>query len=363
MGRNSILIADDFRANRKILAHIFEEQFDIFEAEDGQATIDILNKKKDEIVLVFLDLKMPRKTGLDVLEYMKKEKLLDIIPVIMITGESTESTDVMAYESGVSEIIYKPFDATIVMRRAKNMIELYRHKLYLEDEIKEKKEELEEKNRELRKQQEMLEENNNFLIQALSSVIEVRSMESAESISRIKKITGILLNNLVEMYPEVGLSNTQIQLIMNASTLHDIGKISLPDSILHKQGELNEEEKEILKQHSINGCNILERFKQRENEFYVYCYDICRYHHERYDGSGYPDGLKGDEIPIWAQVVSVADVYNDMVTGTKYKTPFAADVAIKMILEGKCGAFSPKIMDCLDSAKLELYRAIENEID
>lgn len=362
MGRNSIIIADDFRANRKILSHIFCEQFDIIEAIDGEDTISKLEENQEKVVLLFLDLKMPKKTGLEVLEHMKKTGLLELIPVIMITGESTESTDVMAYENGVSEIIYKPFDATIVMRRAMNMIELYEHKLHLEDEIKTKKEELEKKNQELQRQQELLEKNNSFLIETLTSIIEARSERSSESVQRVKYFTGIILSNLVELYPDLELNSTQIQLIMNASTLHDIGKITTPDYILHKTTELTKDEARILRQHPIAGCEILDKFKQRESDFFRYCYDICRYHHERYDGSGYPDGLSGDDIPIWAQVVAVADTYNDMVSGYELKIPYAPDVAVKMIINGERGAFSPKIIDCLDSAKLQLYKAVEEQM-
>ena len=350
MKKSTLLIADDVLINRELLKDIFEDKYELLEACDGEETINLLDKYKDEIVLVFLDLVMPKKDGLEVMKYMTKNKLIDKIPVIMITGEATVETDVKAYEYGAADIIYKPFEPAVVRRRAKNIIELYKHRIYIEKE-------LEIRTKELYESKKKIEQSNEFLINALSSVVEFRSLESGEHIQRVKEFTRILLKHVKLLHSEYDLTDEKIELMVNASALHDIGKIAIPDSILGKPGKLTDEEYEEMKKHTIYGCQMLEKFKQEENEFYRYCYDICRHHHERYDGRGYPDKLKGEEIPIWAQVVSVVDVYDALVNKRVYKDAFPIDEAISMIHEGKCGIFSPIILECFDHAKDELIEA------
>ena len=352
--KNMLLIVDDVDINRAILGDIFVEQYQIAEAENGEEAIKELEAHKDEIALVFLDLQMPKKNGLDVLDFMNETGLINLIPVIMITGESTVDSDLKAYELGAADIIYKPFEPEIVIRRALNIIELYENRIYLEKK-------LEKRTAQLRESQKKLENNNEFLINALSSVVEFRSLESGEHIKRVKTFTGILLYHLQKLYPEYELSDEQLKLIVNASALHDIGKIAIPDDILLKPGKLTRDEFEIMKTHTNKGCEILEMFKQEENEFYQYCYDICRYHHERYDGKGYPDQLSGEDIPIWAQVVSIIDVYDALVSKRVYKIPYAVEEAERMILTGECGTFSPKIIDCFEAAKLELFQLTEGK--
>lgn len=355
MERNMILIADDQEINREVLKVIFEEQYQILEAVDGEQAIEALEQYHQEIVLILLDLLMPNKSGMDVLELMTQKGYMDYIPVIMITGESTASTDEKAYEYGVSDIIYKPFAPKVVMRRAKNIIELFAHRIYLEKK-------LEERTKELRESKEKLEKSNEFLINALSSVVEYRSLESGEHIRRVKYFTKILLKYLRRYYPEYKITDEQAKLIVEASALHDIGKIAIPDNILLKPGRLTKEEFEEMKKHTTYGCELLEQFKQEDTDFYRYCYDICRYHHERYDGSGYPDKLAGEEIPIWAQIVSIVDVYDALVTERVYKKPYAVDEAIRMIYDGECGVFSDKILECFRLAKYDLLQATENKL-
>ncbi len=348
----TILIADDVEINRIVLTQIFKEQFHILEAEDGQQTIQILDENSDKIALLFLDLMMPKKTGLDVLAYMQEKGYMNTIPVIMITGDGTDETDEKAYEYGASDIIYKPFATNVIKRRAINIIELFENRFNIEKK-------LEKRTKELIAIQEKLEKNNEFLVNALSSVVEFRSLESGEHIKRVKYFTRIFLNIMQEYYPEYELTKEQISLIVNASALHDIGKIAIPDSILLKPAKLTDEEFAEMKKHTLYGCKILENFKQEESEFYRYCYDICRHHHERYDGKGYPDGLAGEDIPIWAQVVSLVDVYDALVSRRVYKTPYATDVAARMIVEGECGTFSPKLLYCFEMAKSVLFESSE----
>lgn len=354
MERNSILIADDQEINREILKVIFEEQYEILEASDGTQAINLIEAHRETIVLVFLDLLMPGKSGLDVLAFMTDKGYMDAIPVIMITGEATADTDEKAYEYGVSDIIYKPFAPKVVMRRSMNIIELFAHRIDIERK-------LEERTKELRESKEKLERSNEFLVNALSSVVEFRSLESGEHIQRVKHLTKIMLKYVRKFYPQYQLTKEQVGLIVNASGLHDLGKVAIPDSILLKPGKLTAEEFEEMKKHTIYGCELLEQFKQEETEFYRYCYDICRYHHERYDGRGYPDHLKGDEIPIWAQVVSIIDVYDALVSKRVYKEAYADDEAARMIRDGECGTFSPVMLDCFRMAKYELLEAAEQK--
>lgn len=354
MEKDTILIADDAELNREMIKFIFEEQYHIIEAENGEQAISSMKENGDKICLMFLDLLMPKMSGLDVLRFMNDTGYIDIIPVIMITGEATDETDEKAYEYGASDIIYKPFAPNVVMRRAKNIMELFEHRIYLEHK-------LDERTRQLRESREKLERSNEFLINALSSVIEFRSLESGEHIQRVKYFTKLFLEYIMKMYPKYGITREQASLIVNASALHDIGKIAIPDSILLKPGRLTEEEFEEMKKHTVYGCELLEKFKQEDNEFYRYCYDICRYHHERHDGNGYPDKLKGDAIPIWAQIVSVVDVYDALVSKRVYKDPFAVDEAARMIMEGECGVFSPEMLDCFRLAKQELFAVTEGE--
>lgn len=352
MERNTILIADDEELNRSLLKQIFEEQFRIVEARDGEEAIQLL-KEDDTVCLLLLDLMMPKKSGLDVMKFMKDNGYMERIPVIMITGEATLESDLKAYEYGASEIIYKPFAASVVMRRSLNTLELFESRRNMEAMLAKRTEEL-------REAQTKLKETNEFLINTLSAAIELRSLESDEHIQRVREFTRLVLNYLKQHYPEYKLTDGQIDLIVSASALHDIGKIAIPDSILLKPGKLTKKENAELKKHTIYGCQLFENFKQEDNEFYRYCYDICRSHHERYDGSGYPDGLVGEEIPIWAQAVSIVDVYDDLISKRAYKIPYANDLAIEMIHDGECGAFSPKILDCFDLARSEFFQLSEH---
>ncbi|MCM1107146.1 MAG: response regulator [Blautia sp.] len=350
--KKTILIADDEEVNREILKQIFAEQFQVLEAADGQEATEILDANPEKIVMLFLDLIMPKKTGLQVMEHMKENGYMERIPVIMITGEATVESDIKAYEYGASDIIYKPFAPAVVMRRTINLLELFENRIRMEEKLA-------RRTKALADARERLEKNNEFLINALSSVVEFRSQESGEHIRRVKYFTRILLNFMQKYYPEYGLTKEQIDLIVYASALHDIGKIAIPDRILLKPGKLTPTEFEEMKKHTTEGCKILEKFKQEESDFYRYCYDICRYHHERYDGNGYPDGLVGEEIPIWAQVVSIVDVFDALVSKRVYKLPYPTGEAVRMIQDGECGEFSPKIMDCFNLAKEDLCQTAE----
>lgn len=348
-----ILVVDDAEVNRVILSEIFKEQYEVLEAPDGQVACDIIDEKKEDISIIFLDLSMPVKSGLEVLAHMRHTELIDKIPVIMITGESTIDSDTKAYEYGAADIIYKPFAPNVVMRRAKNLIELYQSKRDIEKE-------LEKRTDELKKNQEMLASTNEFLIDALGSVVEFRSLESGDHVQRVKKLTKILMKQIQSFYPEYNLTKEDIEMISQAAALHDVGKIAIKDEILNAPRALTPQEFEEMKKHSLYGCDILQRFKLQDNKFFKYCYDICRWHHEKVDGNGYPDQLKGDEIPIYCQAVAIADCFDALCSKRVYKGPVMPIEAFNMIKRGECGAFGDVILDAFDSSKLEMFCAYEN---
>ena len=332
----TILIVDDVEINRKILASFFEEQYNILEAADGEEAIRIINEKKKEISLIFLDLIMPNKNGIDVLIYLRGVGLLDCIPVIMITGEATEETDMKAYKYGAADVIYKPFTEKIVTKRAMNLMEQF--------SIREKKEtEMRLQTSEVFESMEQLASMNEFLLDALGSVAEFGSLESASHIKRIKSFTKILLGYVKSDYPEYGLSDRKIYLISQASALHDIGKIAMPDEILNAPRKLTVDEFDEIKKHATVGCEIILQFQLADNEFFKYCYDICRWHHEKIDGKGYPEGLKGEEIPVEARIIGIADAIDAMNSNRVYRGKKDISFVLEQLEQGKGTQFDPNI--------------------
>ncbi|MCM1468568.1 MAG: HD domain-containing protein [Alistipes sp.] len=352
MERQQILIVDDEEINRAILGGVFQEEYDIIEAANGQeATLQI--EKNKNIALICLDIVMPVMNGFGVLEYMKEHDLIEKIPVMLITSETVLDSEEQAYSYGIADVMHKPFYPHIVKRRASNIIELYQNKHNMEVRLKEQEEEI-------RAQEKKIRENNEFMIDALSTVVEFRSLETGEHIRRIKYFTRILLKYLMMYYPKYGLTQQDVDEIARAAALHDIGKIGIPDSILLKPGKLTTEEFEIMKTHTTIGCDILKKFSEDETDrFYRYCYEICRHHHERWDGNGYPDHLAGDEIPISAQIVAIADVYDALVSPRVYKGPYANNIAYDMIMNGECGQFSPDVLECFALAKVDFFNIVE----
>lgn len=350
--RQKILIVDDEEVNRVILNGMFRDDFETLEAENGQDAVELIEKYHTDIVLVLLDIMMPVMDGFGVLDYMKEHGLIDSVPVIMITSEDISESDDRAYMYGIADVMHKPFYPHIVKRRSHNIIELYRNKQNMEQRLKEQEETLKEQER-------ALQENNEFMIETLSSVVEFRSQETGDHIRRIKYFTRILLKYLLKYFPRYGLTEKDVDEIARAAALHDIGKIGISDAILQKPAKLTEQEYEVMKTHTLIGCEILEKFRRnQEDSFYRYCYEICRYHHERWDGGGYPDGISGDEIPISAQIVGVADVYDALVSKRVYKDAYANDVAYDMIIKGECGQFSPDVIECFELAKEDFFNIV-----
>ena len=329
-----LLVVDDSEMNREILKEILGKEYQILEACDGEEALKMLEQYGTEISLVLLDIIMPKMDGFEVLAYMNRDKWIEDIPVIMISSEGSESYIRRAYELGASDYISRPFDTKVVYQRVINMIKLYakqRRLIHLvTDQIYEK------------------EKNNRMMTGILSQIVEFRNGESGLHVLHINILTQLLLEKLMRKSENYDLSWSQQHMIATASALHDIGKIGIDEKILNKPGKLTKEEFEAMKQHTIIGARMLDSLEMyHDEEMMKYAYEICRWHHERYDGKGYPDGLKGEEIPISAQVVSLADVYDALVSDRVYKKAYSHEKAMEMILNGECGMFNPLLLECL----------------
>lgn len=340
-----ILIVDDSEMNREILSSILGDEFDILEAADGKECISVIRKYGRDIALVLLDIVMPEMDGFEVLEFMNKHEWIDDIPVIMISSEDSAASVKKAYEMGVSDYINRPFDVEVVHRRVFNTIKLYAKQRRLialiTNQVYEK------------------EKNNRILIEILSQIVEFRNGESGRHVLNVNIITGILLEQLTQITDKYNISWSDRLIITTAASLHDIGKIGINEKILNKAGRLTPQEIEKIKEHTVIGASILENMELfKDEELVKTAYQICRWHHERYDGRGYPDGLKGEEIPVSAQVVALADVYDALVSRSVYKKSYSHEEAMKMILGGECGAFNPVLLQCLTEAQDKIKESI-----
>lgn len=333
-----ILIVDDSEINREILSGMLGDGFKIMEASSGEECVSLLKQHGTAIALILLDIVMPGMSGFDVLHIMNDNHWIEDIPVIMISSDTSDNSIREAYELGVSDYISRPFDARVVHQRVFNTIKLYAKQRRLvklvSDQIYEK------------------EKDNSMMVSILSHIVEFRNGESGAHVLHIRELTEMLLDRLVQKTTKYNISNADFSLIPMASALHDIGKIGIDDKILNKPGRLTNEEFAIMKTHTLIGASMLENLEEFQDEELVkVAHQICRWHHERYDGRGYPDGLKGDEIPIAAQIVSVADVYDALVSERVYKKAFPHEKAIEMILNGECGIFNPILLECFMDIK------------
>ncbi len=336
-----ILIIDNSEINRNLLVQMLEGEYQIIQAGDGEHGMQLLEQYGRKIALVLLNINMQGIDGFEVLSYMNRRQWIEDIPVIMISGEDTETSIRYAYDLGAVDYINSPFDAKIVYQRVTNTIKLYAKQRRLisliTDQINEK------------------EKNNQMMIRILSQIVEFRNGESGSHVLHINKLTEMLLDRLIQKTDQYQLDGQMISMIATASSLHDIGKICVDERILNKPGKLTKEEFEIMKTHAVIGAGMLEHLENYQDEPMIkVAHEICRWHHERYDGNGYPDGLKADEIPISAQVVSVADVYDALVSKRIYKKAFSHEKALQMILNGECGQFNPILIDCLKEISEEI---------
>ena len=339
-----ILIVDDAQINRIILCELLRNQYQILEAEDGKKALEMIKEDKS-IDLVLLDIVMPNMDGYQVLEKMKEQRYLEYLPVIIISSEGDTTSMEKAYELGATDYIRRPFESYIINRRIKNTLMLYEKQKKLVHLVEQ--------------QIQKRVNNNTTLINVLGHIVEFRNGESGLHIQHIQTITKMLLLQMGKKSHEYKLSDADILLISTASSLHDIGKISIDEKILNKPGRLTKDEFEIVKQHSLIGAEMLKTVPNyNNNDLLEYAYQICRWHHERYDGNGYPDGLKGEEIPIAAQVVSIVDAYDALTSKRVYKEAYSHEEALKMIQKGKCGVFNPLLIECL----MDIESYIQNDL-
>ena len=360
MADRSILVVDDNEINRGILGEIFKDKYNILEAGDGLEALKIMEENEGKLAAVLLDIVMPEMDGYQVLEEMgKRDNLNDVIPVLMITADTSTEAERASYQKGAADVIHKPFDPVIVDRRVSRNIELYDHKNNLESQIDDQTRVLKKQFIYLKKQEEKLKNSNEKVIDTIATIVEFRSMESSYHLKRIKGFVRILALTAMNNYPELGLTPHLVDVITQASAMHDIGKISVPDSILLKPGKLTNEEFELMKSHTTRGSEIIELLKDvQDKEYYEMSLDICRHHHERYDGRGYPDGLKGDENSIGAQLTALADVYDALVSDRVYKAAFPMDKAYEMIKDGECGVFNEKLLACFEFARPDMEKLV-----
>ena len=350
-----ILIVDDEETNRMILANMFDSEYGIIEADDGETGLAAVMEHRDSISAILLDVMMPKTDGIQMLHELRRLDLIDRIPVFLITADTADSTMQEAYYLGVMDVILKPVIPYIVRRRVNSVVELFRARRRLGAEVERQRDQLLIQTRQLA-------EMSMGMVEALSAAIEFRSDESGEHVRRIHDITCYLLK---ETPLGKGLTENEIRLIGMGAVTHDVGKISIPDAVLNKKGKLTAEEYELMKSHTVRGAELLSQIPQmREHSAFRYAYDIALHHHERWDGGGYPHHLVGDETPIWTQIVSLADVYDALVSKRCYKDALPPDEAIRMILDGECGVFNPELLKyfCQEEPSLRrFYQKKEGE--
>lgn len=345
-----MLVVDNTEMNKSILHEIFYSLYELIETDSSETALKLIKQYKNDISIILINEKIAHDFSSETIKRLTDEKIFENIPVILILNNDyfkiRNSFDNLYF----SDVIASPVNPYIIKKRVENLVELFSHKNKLEKIVDEQTEKIIAQNKALKIQQKKMKSLNNDMIDILSTVIEYRDVESGKHIHRIRKFTEVLLRAIAEKYPKYNLTEEKINLITSASAIHDIGKIAIPDSILLCPRRLTVDEFRIIKQHTTKGCEILEQIDSIEhNEYFKYCYQICRYHHEKWDGLGYPDGLSGNDIPICAQVVSVADCYDALTSERSYKSAFTHEQAVEMIRAGACGAFSDEMMDCFSS--------------
>lgn len=359
MKRDTILIFEDNEIDREILVELFRSEYKILEAANGREGIALLNSHFASIAIVLLDYKMPVMDGFGVLELLKGKNVLNKIPFVMVTGEESAEFEREGYEYGIVSYIKKPFQHDVIKRVVRNAVGWFQYKMQLEMVVKKQSIDIQKQNELLKQQSEKVNRLNEILIESLSNIVEFRNLESRQHVRRIREYSLCLGKSVMELYPEYLLTPKKLDQISWASSLHDIGKIAIPESIILKSGKLTPDEFELIKSHTTKGAEIIAQAVQlNDKEIYDYAYDIARHHHEKYDGKGYPDGLKGDEISIASQIVSLVDIYDALTSKRVYKAAYEPDKAYQMIINGHSGTFSPKLLKAFTEVKAEFERLL-----
>lgn len=367
--RNKILIADTDEASREILTEVFEEEYEVLEVENGSKTLDIIMKDYSDIAAVIMDLNLDDMSAAEILEKINKAAWFDTIPFIVLSSDFSIKNEKAVVKAGATDFRRKPFDSAILKKKVNKFIELYtvNEKLLAENA---KTVELEEK---LKKaagssqgssKGEGLGGSDDGVMEFIGRLVEFRNPENINHIKRMKGLVKIMGLEMIKLFPEYKLTPEKVDIIVSASAIHDIGKTAIPDAVLLKPGRFTNEEYEYMKSHTLRGVELLDEFKGVwSKDFSDILYKVVRSHHEKYDGGGYPDGLKGDAIPIEAQLISIADTYDALVNDKVYKKAYPKDVAFNMINVGDCGVFPPKILECLKKCREKWEAWEEGEQD
>lgn len=354
MNRDTILIFEDNTIDRAILVELFQADYKILEAANGKEGLALLNSHFASIAIVLLDNLMPVMDGFTVLEHLKDKNILNKIPFVMITSEQSPELEKKGYEYGIVSYLKKPYQPDLVKQVVRNASGWFQYKMQLELMVKKQNINIQKQNSMLRQQTRKLNQVNEILIDSLSNIMEFRNMEPKQHIKRIREYSLCLGGSVMKLFPEYELTEEKLVQIGWASSLHDIGKIAIPDSIILKPGKLTADEFELIKSHTTKGAEIIQqRLRLNDRAIFEYAYDIARHHHEKYDGKGYPDGIKGDEISIAAQIVSLVDVYDALTSKRVYKAAYEPDKAYQMIINGHSGTFSPKLLKAFTEVKSE----------
>ena len=348
--KQKILVADDSAMNREILMEMLQDQYELVEAENGRQAVELLEEQFDSVFLVLLDLVMPEMDGFEVLTVMKRRRWIEEVPVIVISAETDPVYIDRAYEFGVTDFVNRPFNMAVVRHRVENALRLFEKQKKMTDMIID--------------QLYTNRQNSRMMTFVLSHIVEFRNGESGMHVLHINTITQLLLRQLRKGGNPYNISAEKEEMIVTAASLHDVGKIAIPSEILNKPGKLTPEEFDIMRTHSMMGAEMLHAVPDQmfHTPLVQMAYEICRWHHERFDGGGYPDGLVGEEIPISAQVVAIADVYDALTSERCYKKAFSHETAMKMICDGECGVFNPRLLQCLREIAPELPEELQTNM-
>lgn len=361
---DTILIFDDDEASCRELAKIFQDKYVTHVASNEKEGLALLRQHASSIAVVIFNLMIPVKDNFQVLERLSEKKVLNRIPFIMITSDKTENYEKRAYECGVVSYIKKPFQPDALKLLVDNMVRLFQYKVQLEVVVRNQTEKLKKQNDMLKQLTEKQKRMNEVLINSLSNIVEFRNLESEQHIKRVRAMSRCLGGSIMKLYPEYALTEEKLEVIGWASSLHDIGKIVIPDNIILKAGKLTSDEYEVIKSHTTKGAEIIEKSIHLDNkELCDYAYDIARHHHERYDGKGYPDGLKGEEISIAAQIVSLVDVYDALTSKRVYKAAYETEKAYHMIMNDQSDAFSSKMLKAFTEVRQEFESIVKEYCD
>ena len=362
--RKAIVIVGNAGENMETLKQTFGAQYDVLEDENVYESARKIVKNKDKLAAVFLDVAAPEKDAYSILDGMRKVGILKQVPFfIMIAKDVPADVELGCYRKGASAVIRKPYGPLVIKERANHWIELYESNAKLESRVEEQSAAMRKQFQVMQRQEGSLRLTDEKLIDKIAMIIEFRNLESRYHLDRIRGFTRIMGMTVMENYPEYGLDEHKVDVMAQASVVHDVGKITISDTILLKPGRLTEEEFDIMRSHTSRGCDIIRLMvDMQDKEYYDMCMDIVRHHHEKYDGKGYPDGLRGEEISIAAQIVSLADVYDALVTDRVYKAAFTPEKAFAMIMNGECGLFSIKLLNCFEISRPEMERMLEKTL-